>query len=84
MSTIKLSNVSCAQMRRILKCAGFSYSHTNGDHEIWTKAGALRPCVIPISQKPLAEFIVRNLINTAGMTTDEAKAILSKGKLQKK
>lgn len=84
MNTIKFSNVSCAQLRKILKRAGFSYDHIKGDHEIWTKDGASRPCVFPTSHEPLAEFIVKNVIKTAGISLYEAASIIFKVKTKRK
>lgn len=76
MNTFKLSNVSVAKMRKLLIHQGFTYSHTNGDHEIWTKEGATRPCVLPTSKDPVAEFIVKNLMKIMGLSRKEAKEII--------
>ncbi len=76
MNTIKLSNISVAQMRKILKSQGFVYDHTTGDHEIYVKQGALRPCTLPLSCDPVKEGVVRSLMRTMCITRKEMEQIM--------
>ena len=45
---------------RIFEKDGFSLARQEGDHKIFTKAGVLRPLVIP-TYRAVPVFIIRNL-----------------------
>ena len=63
-------------MQRLMASQGFVHTHTNGDHEIWEKKGALRPCVLPTSKDPVAEFIVKNNMRVMGLSRKEVEGIM--------
>jgi hypothetical protein len=47
----------------------FSLARQEGDHKIFTKAGVLRPLVIP-TYRAVPVFIIRNLLRTSGMSRE--------------
>jgi predicted RNA binding protein YcfA (HicA-like mRNA interferase family) len=54
---------------RIFEHDGFRHDRTEGDHLIYTKAGVLRPLVIPMYRE-IPVFIIKNLLRTAGMSRE--------------
>ena len=65
----KLSPVSYKDLVRIFEADGFRCVRTEGDHMVFTKAGVLRPIVIPkYSSVPV--FIIKNNLRTAGISRD--------------
>ncbi len=54
---------------RLLELEGFSLSREHGDHIIYSKAGILRPIVVP-RYDPLPVFIIKNALRTAGLSRD--------------
>jgi predicted RNA binding protein YcfA (HicA-like mRNA interferase family) len=65
----KLSPVSYKQLVRVFEADGFVCVRTEGDHMVFTKAGVLRPIVIPrIAAVPV--FIIKNNLRTAGISRE--------------
>lgn len=48
---------------------GFVYSRTAGDHDVYTKAGCIRPLVIP-RYRAVPVFIIKNLLRTACLSRE--------------
>jgi predicted RNA binding protein YcfA (HicA-like mRNA interferase family) len=65
----KFSPVSHKTLCRVLEADGFRLIRQEGDHLIYTKAGVLRPVVIPkYSSVPV--FIIKNNLRTAGISRE--------------
>ena len=65
----KLVAVPYQTLVRIFEKDGFSLTRQEGDHKIFTKAGVLRPLVIP-TYRAVPVFIIRNLLRTSGMSRE--------------
>jgi len=48
-----LQNVPLSDFFKFLKYQGWNYARTTGGHEIWKKAGAIRPLVIQTHVDPV-------------------------------
>ena len=57
-----LRNISLADFRRILIALGCEYIRTKGGHEVWKKAGLLRPLIFQTHVNPVSELVVKNII----------------------
>jgi predicted RNA binding protein YcfA (HicA-like mRNA interferase family) len=56
-------------LARVFEQDGFTLSRQHGDHLIYTKAGVIRPLVIPMyAEVPV--FIIKNLLRTSGMSRE--------------
>ena len=65
----KLNPVSYKDLIKVFEAEGFVRTRIEGDHMIFTKAGVLRPVVIPMySFVPV--FIVKNNLKTAGISRE--------------
>lgn len=62
---------------RIIKSEGFILVRERGDHMIFTKAGILRPVVIP-RYDALPVFIIKNILRTAGITRERYFELLDR------
>ena len=61
----------------MLEAGGFRLIRQEGDHLVYTKAGVLRPVVIPkYSSVPV--FIIKNNLRTAGISRDRYFELLGK------
>ena len=60
---------------RVFERDGFQFSRQRGDHLIYTKAGVMRPLVIPM-YPDVPVFIVKNLLRTAGMDRERYLELL--------
>ena len=65
----KLVPVPNQTLVRIFEKDGFTLARQEGDHKIFTKAGVLRPLVIP-AYRAVPVFIIRNLLRTSGMSRE--------------
>jgi len=65
----KLSPVHYKQLVQIFEAEGFRCVRTEGDHMIFTKAGVIRPVVIP-RYASVPVFIIKNNLKTAGISRD--------------
>lgn len=72
----KLSNISVAELRKVLSKIGLKEDGGRGGHERWVRPGMKRPVVFPTHTEPVAEFIVRNILRNIGMSKDEFLAYL--------
>ena len=64
----RLSNISLSVFRAFLLSKGLSLLRVSGGHEVWGKAGLLRPVIIQTHVDPIPEFIVLNCLRTIGVT----------------
>ena len=71
----KLSPVSYKQLVRVFKVVGFQCVREEGDHVIFTKAGVVRPVVIP-KYSAVPVFIIKNNLRTAGMSRERYLQLL--------
>ena len=61
----------------MLEAGGFRLIRQEGDHLVYTKAGVLRPVVIPkYSSVPV--FIIKNNLRTAGISRERYFELLGK------
>jgi predicted RNA binding protein YcfA (HicA-like mRNA interferase family) len=65
----KLSPVSYKQLVKVFQAEGFRCVRTEGDHQVFTKPGVLRPVVIP-RYAAVPVFIIKNNLRAAGMSRD--------------
>ncbi len=66
----KLSPVSYRKLVRVFERAGFRCVREEGDHMVFTKAGVLRPIVIP-KYHSVPVFVIKNNLRSAGISRDE-------------
>lgn len=71
MSTQKLSNISVTQYRRFLQNAGCRFYRVKGGHEHWSKSGLTRPITFQTHIDPVPEFIIKNALQTLGLSKDD-------------
>jgi predicted RNA binding protein YcfA (HicA-like mRNA interferase family) len=65
----KLSPLSYKLLACVFERDGFKCVREDGDHMIFTKAGVLRPVVVP-KYRSIPIFIIKNDLRTAGMSRD--------------
>ncbi|HWZ32859.1 MAG TPA: type II toxin-antitoxin system HicA family toxin [Bryobacteraceae bacterium] len=73
----KLSPVSYKRLVRVFEADGFHCVRTEGDHMVFTKAGILRPVVIP-KYAAVPVFIIKNSLRTSGMSRERYFELLGK------
>jgi predicted RNA binding protein YcfA (HicA-like mRNA interferase family) len=72
----RITPVSWRQLEKVFLAAGFAFARQEGSHRSYTKAGVLRPVVIPTYDE-VPVFIIRNNLRTAGISRDEYFQLLS-------
>lgn len=60
---------------RILELEGFALARERDDHMIYTRAGVLRPIVVP-RYDPLPVFIIKNVLRTARISRERYLELL--------
>jgi predicted RNA binding protein YcfA (HicA-like mRNA interferase family) len=73
----KLSPVSYKSLARVFERAGFRLVREEGDHMVYTKAGTLRPVVIP-KYAAVPVFVIKNNLRTAGISRERYFELLGK------
>ena len=72
MNRQKLSNIPLADFRRFLTDMGCTRVENGtkgrGGHEKWERKGLLRPITLQTHVDPISELVVRNSLNTLGLT----------------
>jgi predicted RNA binding protein YcfA (HicA-like mRNA interferase family) len=63
----KLSALPYRRLVRVFEAEGFRCVREEGDHLVFTKAGVLRPVVIP-KYAAVPVFIIKNNLRTAGIS----------------
>ena len=72
----KFSPVSYKTLCHVLEAEGFRLIRQEGDHLVYTRAGVLRPVVIPkYSSVPV--FTVKNNLRTAGISRERYFELLN-------
>jgi len=71
----RLQPISSDKLRKVFEKAGFTLARISGDHMVLTKAGVIRPVVIPI-KKEVPVFVIKNNLRTAGISREEYLKIL--------
>jgi len=66
-----LQNVPLSDFFKFLKYQGWNYARTTGGHEIWKKAGAIRPLVIQTHVDPVPIHVLKNNLQTMGIISQE-------------
>jgi predicted RNA binding protein YcfA (HicA-like mRNA interferase family) len=73
----KLSPISYKRLARIFEAAGFTCTRIEGDHLIFTKAGCIRPIVVPrYAEVPV--FIIKNNLRVAGISREQYLDLLAR------
>lgn len=70
-----LSNIDWRDFVRVLKQLGYVEARQRGDHHCFVKADCVRPIVVP-EQSPLAEFVVKANMKTAGLSREDLLRML--------
>ncbi|HZX35058.1 MAG TPA: type II toxin-antitoxin system HicA family toxin [Thermodesulfobacteriota bacterium] len=73
----KIIPIPASRLRKVFEKAGFQCVRIEGDHYVYTKAGAIRPVVIP-DWKEVPVFIIKNNLRTAGISREEYFSLLEK------
>jgi predicted RNA binding protein YcfA (HicA-like mRNA interferase family) len=73
----KFSPLSYKILAAVFEADGFKCVRTEGDHMVFTKAGVLRPVVIP-KYASVPVFIIKNNLRTAGMTRERFFELLGR------
>lgn len=63
----RITPVSYRQLANLFERDGWRLARQKGDHLIYTKAGNIRPLVIPMYDE-VPVFIIKNLLRTASMS----------------
>ena len=63
---------------KVFEQDGFVFNRQSGDHLIYTKAGMIRPIVIP-AYHDVPVFIIKNLLRSAGMSRERYFELLTAG-----
>ena len=71
----KISPVHYKKLIGVFKTAGFACVRIEGDHMIFTKAGVLRPVVVPMYPE-VPVFIIKNNLKTGGISRERYFEIL--------
>jgi len=66
----RITPVSAKRLRSVFEKAGFRCVRTEGDHFVYTKAGVIRPIVIP-DWAEVPVFIIKNNLRSAGIAREE-------------
>ena len=72
----KLAPVSWQRLAKVFERLGYVFSHQEGSHRIYTRAGSPRPVVIP-AYGEVPVFIIQRNLHTAGATRDQYFEILA-------
>jgi predicted RNA binding protein YcfA (HicA-like mRNA interferase family) len=73
----RLSPVSYKELVKVFETDGFQHVRTEGDHMVFTKAGVIRPIVIP-KYAAVPVFIIKNNLRTAGISRERYFELLGK------
>ena len=71
----RIRPVSYKRLVRVLEADGFRCVREEGDHMVFTKAGVLRPVVVP-KYAAVPVFIIKNNLRTAGMSRERYLELL--------
>jgi predicted RNA binding protein YcfA (HicA-like mRNA interferase family) len=71
----RIAPIPYRKLVRVLEVEGFALTRERGDHMIFTKAGILRPVVVP-RYDGLPVFIIKNVLRTAQITRERYLELL--------
>ena len=75
----KFTPIDWRTLERVFLAAGFRFARQEGSHRSYVKPGVSRPVVIPAySEVPV--FIIRNNLNTAGLSRDDYFRLLGENR----
>jgi len=80
MNTFKLSNISLAQMRLLLKNCKCTCARTSGGHEMWVRGDLGRPITLQNHIDPVPEFIVKQICKHLGISKKQVHELIHKKK----
>ncbi len=66
---LRIVPIHYRKLIRVLEMEGFTLARERGDHMIFTKAGVLRPIVVP-RYDALPVFIIKNVLRTAQISRE--------------
>jgi predicted RNA binding protein YcfA (HicA-like mRNA interferase family) len=73
----RIAPVPYRTLVRVLEHEGFTLTRQRGDHMIFSRAGILRPVVVP-RYDPLPVFIIKNILRTAQISRERYFELLAK------
>ena len=80
MNTFKLSNISIAEMRTLLKNCNCELARISGRHEMWVRSDLGRPITIQTHIDPVPEFIVKQICRHLSISKKEVHELIKKRK----
>jgi hypothetical protein len=66
-----LKNIPVRVFRQYLEWKGLKCIRTKGGHEVWAGKNLARPIIFQSHIDPIPEFIIRNNLNSLGVTKDD-------------
>jgi predicted RNA binding protein YcfA (HicA-like mRNA interferase family) len=66
----RITPIPAKRLRKAFERAGFRCVRSEGDHFVYTKAGVIRPIVIP-DWPEVPVFIIKNNLRSAGISREE-------------
>lgn len=75
----KITPVDWRILVRVFEFTGFQHDRTKGSHYVMTKAGVIRPVVIPMYDEVGLDIILSNL-RSAGISRDDYFDLLEKAR----
>jgi predicted RNA binding protein YcfA (HicA-like mRNA interferase family) len=66
----RITPIPAKRLRKVFERAGFRCVRSEGDHFVYTKAGVIRPIVIP-DWPEVPVFIIKNNLRSAGISREE-------------
>ena len=72
----KLTAIHWQKLEKVFERLGYVFSHQDGSHRIYTRAGSPRPVVIP-AYGEVPVFIIQRNLRTAGATREQYFQLLS-------
>ena len=65
---------------KVLLELGCEFKRQNGSHRVYSRPEIVRPIIVPVHNKPLPEYVIKNMLRNVGITTKEYKELLKKVK----
>ncbi|MFB2836689.1 type II toxin-antitoxin system HicA family toxin [Floridanema evergladense] len=72
----RITPISWQRLEKVFLAAGFEFARQEGSHRSYTKAGILRPVVIPTYDE-ISVSIISNNLKTAGISREEYFRLLA-------
>ena len=74
----KLGPISFHDFEKFLKYVGCTFVRQKGSHRIYTRAGLIRPIILPFHSGDLPTFVVRNNLRLLNISLEDYLDILSR------